>query len=101
MEYTATQLSTIIDFLDTIGSTSFMAGFRDSLYDYRCWLNGEEYTPVPDTSLMSRSCYTAGVEAAEQCVEAWLSDRAGSREKLVSMRKLLDRFDDFCREVGP
>ena len=29
MEYTATQLSTIIEFLDTIGSTSFMAGFKD------------------------------------------------------------------------
>ena len=101
MEYTATQLSTIIEFLDTIGSTSFMAGFRDGLLDFRYQLNGEEYTPVPDTSLMSRSCYTAGVEAAEQCVEAWLSDRADTREKLIGMRKLLDRFDALCREVGP
>ena len=50
MEYTATQLSTIIEFLDTIGSASFMSGFKDGLYDIRCELNGEEYTPVPDTS---------------------------------------------------
>ena len=96
MEYTATQLSTIIEFLDTIGSASFMSGFKDGLYDIRCELNGEEYTPVPDTSLMSRSCYAAGFEAAERCVEAWLSDRADSREKLVGMRRLLDRFDAFC-----
>ena len=100
MEYTTTEVSTIIEFLDTIGSASFMAGFRDGVYDYRSWLNGEEYTPAPDTSLMSRSCYAAGFDAAEQCIEAWLSDRADTREKLVGMRKLLDRFDAFCGEIG-
>lgn len=101
MEYTTTEVSTIIEFLDTIGSASFMAGFRDGVYDYRSWLNGEEYTPAPDTSLMSRSCYAAGFEAADRCIEEWLSDRADTREKLSGMRKLLDRFDAFCREVGP
>lgn len=101
MEYTTTELSTIIEFLDTIGTASFMAGFRDGLYDYRSWLDGEKFTPDPSNGLMSRSCYAAGFAAAERCIEEWLSEHADTREKLVDMRRLLDRFDAFCREVGP
>ena len=43
----------------------------------------------------------AGFAAAERCIEEWLSEHVDTREKLVDMRKLLDRFDTFCREVGP
>ena len=57
MEYTREQMLTIVNFLDHIGSASFMSGFKDGMLDCRNWLTGEPTALDPDNGLIDIECY--------------------------------------------
>lgn len=67
MRYSQEELNTIIQFLDSIGNTSFVSGFRDGLHDYRNWLIGEMRPSDPANGLVATSCYMVGLASAESC----------------------------------
>ena len=98
MEYTQEDLVIIIQFLDHIGSASFVSGFRDGLRDYRNWLTGKPIALDPDNSLIDIECYMAGFTAAGNCMDAWLSENAYCEENLTSMRKVVERLEGVCQD---
>ena len=59
MEYTREQTLTLVQFLDHIGSASFMSGFKDGMLDCRNWLTGEPTALDPDNGLIDIECYMA------------------------------------------
>ena len=98
MEYTREQMLTIVNFLDHIGSASFMSGFRDGMLDCRNWLTGEPTALDPDNSLIDTECYMAGFTAAGNCMDAWLSENAYSEENLAYMREFVERLEGVCQD---
>lgn len=99
MKYTREQTLTLVQFLDHIGSASFMSGFKDGMLDYRNWLTGKPIALDPDNSLIDIECYWAGFTAAGNCMDAWLSDNANSEENLAYMRELVERLEGGCQDT--
>lgn len=97
MEYTREQMLTIVNFLDHIGSASFMSGFKDGMLDCRNWLTGEPTALDPDNGLIDIECYMAGFTAAGNCMDAWLSENVYCEENLASMREVVERLEGVCQ----
>lgn len=98
MKFTQEELDTFVRFLDSIGSTSFVAGFKDGVHDYRNWLAGEKRPLDTDNGLVVTSCYRDGFDAAQECIESWLSGFADKQEAMACMRRVVERLDAFCQE---
>lgn len=98
MEFTREQTLTLVQFLDHIGSASFMSGFKDGMLDCRNWLTGKPVALDPDNGLIDIGCYMAGFEAAQNCLEAWLSDYAYIEENFASMREVVERLEGVCQD---
>ena len=98
MKFAQEELDIFVRFMDRIASASFVSGFRDGVHDYRNWLAGEKHPLDTDNGLVVTPCYMAGFEAAETCIESWLSKFADKQEAMACMRRVVERLDAFCRE---
>lgn len=98
MKFTQEELDTFVRFLDRIGSASLVDGFKDGVHYYRNWLAGEKHPLDTDNGLVVTSCYRDGFDAAETCIEFWLSEFADKQEAMACMRRVVERLDAFSQE---
>lgn len=98
MKFTQEELDIFVRFLDRIGSSSFVDGFKDGVHYYRNWLAGEKRPLDTDNGLVVTSCYRDGFDAAETSVESWLSGFADKQEAIACMRRVVERLEAFCQE---
>lgn len=98
MKFTQEERDIFVRFLDSIGSVSFLDGFASGVHYYRNWLAGENRPLDTDNGLVVTSCYIAGFEAAEKCIESWLSGFTDKQESLACMRRVVERLAAFCQE---
>ena len=98
MKFTQEELDIFVRFLDSIGSTSFVAGFKDGVHDYRNWLAGEKRPLDTDNGLVATFCYRVGFDAAQECIKTWLAGFADKQESLACMRRVVERLDAFFQE---
>lgn len=98
MKFTQEERNTFVSFLDRLGSASFLDGFAGGVHYYRNCLAGEKRPLDADNGLVVISCYMDGFEAAEKCIESWLSGFADKQESLACMRRVVERLAAFCQE---